>query len=79
LTVFELGDVWVIVCELSIRQFVDNQEVDRMEFGEVVTDWHYSDGRLKIVFFDNAWLNVRILERRLVAERGIARDGSTRQ
>jgi hypothetical protein len=69
--VFYMDDIWVLVCETSVQLFTAETEMDRVEFGEVITHAWWDRGLLNICDYegkatvlkiDNTYLKLMLLE-----------------
>ncbi|MCL2735189.1 MAG: hypothetical protein FWD75_00985 [Propionibacteriaceae bacterium] len=65
--VLKVDEVWIVVCETSVRSLRGDREVGRIEFGEVVMDSWWQDERLHCAMFDGTACMITMRQGRLLA------------
>lgn len=65
--VFSLAEGWLLICESSVRLLVEQQEVSRLETGEVLVSARWEGAYLVVGDTTGGQMKIRIIQGRLVA------------
>jgi hypothetical protein len=63
--VFRIEVGWLLVCETSVRLVTDQEEVSRLELGDVVERARWNEGRLLIEDARGVMVQIEVTDSRL--------------